>query len=58
MHLVIIVLIDYATSYPEAVPPYQLIAEKIAEKLPKLFTRLGLPKEILALCLKWLERCA
>ena len=46
-HRYILVLIDYATRYPEAVPLKTIEAEVIAEELLTMFTRLGVPKQIL-----------
>eukprot|EP00731_Ephydatia_muelleri_P035196 Em0104g2a len=46
-HKYILVICDYATRYPEAVPLRSCEAEKIAEELIKLFSRMGIPKEIL-----------
>ena len=43
----VLVFCDYVTRYPEAVPLRCIEAEVIAEELMKLFTRVGLPREIL-----------
>ena len=43
----ILVVCDYATRYPEAIPLRTIDAEHIAEELIKLFARVGVPKEIL-----------
>ena len=43
----ILVICDYATKYPEAVPLRTINAENIAEELVKFFSRVGIPKEIL-----------
>ena len=43
----VLVICDYATRYPEAVPLHSIDAEHIAEELVKLFSRVGVPKEIL-----------
>ena len=43
----ILVICDYATRYPEAVPLRTINAENIAEELVKFFSRVGIPKEIL-----------
>ena len=43
----ILVVCDYATRYPEAIPLRAIDAEHIAEELIKLFARVGVPKEIL-----------
>ena len=43
----ILVLCDYATRYPEAVPPKSIDSESVAEELIKVFARVGVPREIL-----------
>ena len=43
----VLVVCDYATCYPEAVPLHSIDAEHTAEELVKLFSRVGVPKEIL-----------
>ncbi len=43
----VLVLCDYATRYPEAVPLKNTDAETIAEELLTLFSRVGIPHEIL-----------
>ena len=43
----ILVICDYATSYPEAVALKSIDAECIAEELMQLFSRTGIPQEIL-----------
>jgi len=43
----ILVLCDYRTRYPEAVPLRNIDAEHVAEKLVKVFARMGIPSEIL-----------
>ena len=43
----ILVMSDYATHYPEAVPVKAIDAELIAEELVKIFARVGIPEEIL-----------
>ncbi len=43
----ILVLCDYATCYPEAVPLRGIDAAHIAEELIKIFARVGMPEEIL-----------
>lgn len=43
----ILVLCDYATRYPEAVPLKSIDAEMVAEELAVIFSRVGLPQEIL-----------
>ena len=46
-HQYILVVTDYATRYPEAVPMNNIDADKVAEELVNIFSRVGLPKEIL-----------
>ena len=43
----ILVVCDYATRYPEAVPLRSIEAETIAEELVLLFSRIDIPQEIL-----------
>ena len=43
----ILVVCDYATRYPEAIPMSSIDANHIAEELVKLFARVGVPQEIL-----------
>ncbi|XP_050984340.1 uncharacterized protein LOC127176618 isoform X2 [Labeo rohita] len=43
----ILVVVDYATRYPEAVPLRKATAKSIAQELFQLFSRVGIPKEIL-----------
>ena len=46
-HRYVLVVCDYATKYPEAVPLKSIDAECIADELVKIFARMGIPKEIL-----------
>lgn len=46
-HQYILVVLDYATSYPEAIPLRNTSSKTIAKELFKMFTRTGIPKEIL-----------
>ncbi|XP_067393195.1 SCAN domain-containing protein 3-like, partial [Emydura macquarii macquarii] len=46
-HQHILVVLDYATRYPEAVPLRNTTSKAIATELVKIFARVGLPKEIL-----------
>jgi hypothetical protein len=46
-HRYILVLVDYATRYPEAVPMKTIEAEAVAEALLGIYSRLGIPKEVL-----------
>ena len=43
----ILVLCDYPTRYPEAIPLRSIEAERIAEELVKVFARVGVPREML-----------
>ena len=43
----ILVLSDYATRYPEAIPLRNITANKVAEALIDIFARHGIPEEIL-----------
>ena len=43
----ILVVCDYATRYPEAIPLRSIDAEHVAEELLKIFARVGVPEEIL-----------
>ncbi|XP_076435072.1 uncharacterized protein LOC143274949 [Babylonia areolata] len=47
-HRYILTLMDYATRYPEAVPLKRIDTETVAETLVDLFSRLGVPDEILS----------
>lgn len=46
-HMYILVMVDYATHYPEALPFRKAMSKTIARELVLLFRRLGIPKEIL-----------
>lgn len=46
-HRFILVVCDYATRYPEAFPLRDATAPRVAEKLLELFSRHGIPHEIL-----------
>ena len=43
----ILVILDYATRYPEAIAMKSVEAEKVAEELMNMFARVGIPGEIL-----------
>ena len=43
----ILVLVDYATRYPEAIPLRSIDAETIADELIRVFARVGVPQRIL-----------
>lgn len=44
----ILTLVDYATRYPEAVPLKKITAESVAEALVNMYSRFGIPDEILS----------
>lgn len=46
-HEHILVIVDYATRYPEAIPLRKETAKAIAKELFLLFSRVGIPSEIL-----------
>ena len=46
-HKYILVLCDYVTRYPEAIPLRSIDAEHVAEELIQLFAQVGIPQEIL-----------
>ncbi|KAI2666719.1 Retrovirus-related Pol polyprotein [Labeo rohita] len=46
-HEHILVIVDYATRYPEAVPLRKATAKNIAQELFLLFSRVGIPNQIL-----------
>ncbi len=46
-HRFALVLVDYATRYPEAVPLRSISVKSVAEALFRLISRVGIPKEIL-----------
>jgi hypothetical protein len=43
----ILVILDYATRYPEAIPLWTMASKNIVKELVLMFTRVGIPKEIL-----------
>ena len=43
----VLVLIDYATRYPEAIPLRNISAKSVAQALFHVISRVGIPKEIL-----------
>ncbi|XP_041461733.1 uncharacterized protein LOC121413037 [Lytechinus variegatus] len=43
----ILTIVDYATRYPEAIPLPSIETERVAEALVSVFTRVGIPKEML-----------
>ena len=46
-HRYILVICDYATRYPNAIPLKKFTAPEIVKKLVEYFSRHGIPKEIL-----------
>ncbi|XP_059582206.1 uncharacterized protein LOC132243291 [Alligator mississippiensis] len=46
-HQYVLVMVDYATRYPEAVPLQTATAPQVAEELIKWVARIGVPEEIL-----------
>ena len=44
----VLVICDYATRYPEAMPLQCTDAHRVAEELIVLFSRVGIPREILS----------
>lgn len=46
-HQYILVMLDYATRYPEAIPLRKATAKQVAKELLLLSGRVGIPKEIL-----------
>ena len=47
-HRYILTLIDYATSFPEAVPLRNITSIDVSEALLSIFSRVGIPKEIIS----------
>ena len=43
----VLVICDYATKYPEAIPLHSIDASHVAEALIGVFSRVGIPSEIL-----------
>ena len=46
-HRYILILVDYATRYPEAVTPKKITTEAVAEALLDINSRVGIPEEVL-----------
>ena len=53
-HRYILTLVDYATRYPEAVPLKKITTEAVAEALLDIYSRVGIPEEVL---IKGLSLC-
>ena len=49
-HRYILTIVDFATRYPEAVPLKTITTEVVAEALVDVFSRVGIPHEILTDC--------
>ena len=47
-HRYVLTLVDYATRYPEAVPLKNIDIETVAEALLDLYSRVGIPEEVLS----------
>jgi hypothetical protein len=47
-HRYILTLVDYATRYPEAIPLKMISTEVVAEALVDMYSRLGIPEEVLS----------
>lgn len=47
-HRYVLVMVDYATRWPEAVPLKNIDTETVAEALWVMWSRLGIPKEVLS----------
>jgi len=47
-NIYILTLVDYATRYPEAVALPRIETERVAEALVEIFSRMGVPQEILS----------
>jgi len=47
-HRYILTVVDYATRYPEAVPLKNISTITVAEALVSIFSRIGIPQEILS----------
>ena len=47
-HIYILTLVDFSTRYPEAVPLKNIDTETVTEALVDIFSRLGVPEEILS----------
>ena len=47
-HRYILTLVDYVTRYPDAVPLKSITTESVAEALVDMYSRLGVPEEVLS----------
>ncbi|CAB4041645.1 zinc finger [Paramuricea clavata] len=48
VHRYILTLVDYTTRYPDAVPLKSISTEAVAESLVDMYSRLGVPEEVLS----------
>ena len=46
-HRYILILVNYATTYPEVVPPKKINTEAVGEALLDIYSRVGIPEEVL-----------
>ena len=49
-HRYVLTMVEYGTRYPEAIPLRQTDSQTIAAELMTIFSRVGVPKEILSDC--------
>ena len=47
-HQFILTVVDYATRYPEATPLKKIDTERVAEALVEIYSRVGVPREVLS----------
>ena len=47
-NMYILTLVDFASRYPEAIPMASIDTERVAEALLEIFSRMGVPEEILS----------
>ena len=45
-----LVIMDYATRWPEAIPLKNMCSQTVADELCVLFTRYGVPEQVLTDC--------
>lgn len=45
----LLVVVDYATRYPKAIPLRNMRTEMIVRELAQLFTQLGIPKQVITI---------
>ena len=57
-HQYILTLVDYVTRYPEAVPLKNIETETVAEVLLDMYSRLGIPEEVLSdIGMQFVSKC-